>query len=141
MADRITQLQDYINNQADNFCNAIGVLQRFAVPSPVPGFDRGSATPQQNQTEMQDLAKIYAEQIARTAKDIDVLIESLPSEESTTDLQVASLQKLEHENFEAALKLESVVKEGETLLEHLQKVLHEIAQSQLQSQDVTMDTN
>jgi mediator of RNA polymerase II transcription subunit 21 len=35
-----------------------------------------------------DYAHLFATLIARCAKDIDVLIESLPSEDSSTDLQV-----------------------------------------------------
>ena len=35
-----------------------------------------------------DYAALFAKLIARTAKDIDVLIESLPSEESSLELQV-----------------------------------------------------
>ena len=36
-----------------------------------------------------DFAHLFATLIARTAKDIDVLIDSLPSEESTPELQVS----------------------------------------------------
>ena len=38
-----------------------------------------------------DYPALFAKLIARTAKDIDVLIESLPSEESSLELQVTIL--------------------------------------------------
>lgn len=38
-----------------------------------------------------EYAQLFAALIARTAKDIDVLIDSLPSEESTAALQVRVL--------------------------------------------------
>ncbi|XP_023713312.1 mediator of RNA polymerase II transcription subunit 21 [Cryptotermes secundus] len=133
MADRLTQLQDTINQQADHFCNSIGILQQYSTPSKFPGFDRnGSQTPQQQQQE--DYAHLFATLIARCAKDIDVLIESLPSEESSTDLQVASLRRLEQDNKEAGERLEEVVRRGEALLEQIQAALADIAQSQLDMQ-------
>lgn len=137
MADRLTQLQDTINQvtlrfyhktnyflndvhqwyqspifsspqQAEHFCNSIGILQQFSTPSKFPGFDRsGSQTPQQQQNQ-EDYAVLFATLISRCAKDIDTLIESLPSEESSTELQVQSLRRLEAENKEAAEKLEEV---------------------------------
>lgn len=73
--------------------------------------------------------------IARCAKDIDTLIESLPSEESSQELQVASLGRLEQENQEAGEQLEEVVKQGEALLQRIQAALQDIAQSQLDMQD------
>ncbi|KOB72645.1 putative Srb7pRNA polymerase II holoenzyme component [Operophtera brumata] len=79
MADRLTQLQDTINQQAEHFCNSIGILQQFSTPSKFPGFDRsGSQTPQQQQNQ-EDYAVLFAQLISRRAKDIDTLIESLPS--------------------------------------------------------------
>lgn len=137
MADRLTQLQDTINQvdpstnprysppkitryisllttpnlnfqQAEHFCNSIGILQQFSTPSKFPGFDRsGSQTPQQQQSQ-EDYAVLFATLISRCAKDIDTLIESLPSEESSTELQVQSLRRLETENKEAAEQLEEV---------------------------------
>ena len=74
--------------------------------------------------------------IARTAKDIEVLIDSLPSEESSTELQSAGLKKLENENEQAARKLECVIKEGTEVLEKIQSALHDIAQAQLEIQKV-----
>lgn len=94
--------------QAEHFCNSIGILQQFSTPSKFPGFDRsGSQTPQQQQNQ-EDYAVLFAQLISRCAKDIDTLIESLPSEESSTELQVQSLRRLEAENKEAAEQLEEV---------------------------------
>lgn len=53
--------------------------------------------------------------------------------------QLASLQRLELENQEAARQLEDVVAQGEKLLVQIQTALHDIAQSQLQSQ--TLETS
>ncbi|CAO2607213.1 Mediator of RNA polymerase II transcription subunit 21, partial [Lemmus lemmus] len=84
-----------------------------------------------------EYAQLFAALIARTAKDIDVLIDSLPSEESTAALQAASLYKLEEENHEAATCLEDVVYRGDMLLEKIQSALADIAQSQLKTRSVT----
>ncbi|RZF40571.1 hypothetical protein LSTR_LSTR013285 [Laodelphax striatellus] len=172
MADRLTQLQDLINQQAEYFCNSIGILQQFSTPSKFSGFDRsgggggggaGGCTPSsvgggggggvlanqnnQNQANQQlqtnqasnqdDYATLFATLIARTAKDIDVIIESLPNDDSSTELQIASLRLLEQENQEAAERLEEVVRRGEVLLEQVQAALADIAQSQLEMQQLT----
>ena len=157
MADRLTQLQDAVNHvmsfsihkisislklyilqQADNFTNSLGILQQSAVPSQFPGF--GNKTPQQQPPPSEDHTHLFAQLIARTAKDIEVLIESLPNEESSTELQSASLQKLEEENLEAANKLEEVVKQGEATLKEIQAALHDIAQAQLDMQRLEGET-
>lgn len=76
-----------IEKQAEHFCNSIGILQQYAVPSKFPGFDRnGSLTPQQQSQE--DYVQLFTTLIARCSKDIDTLIESLPSEENAMELQV-----------------------------------------------------
>ena len=115
--------------QAEHFCNAIGILQQFSTPSKFANFDRsGSQTPQQN-TNQEDYAQLFSTLISRTAKDIDTLIESLPNEDCSQELQVASLQKLEIENREAAEQLEEVVKRGEALLAKVQEALSDIYSS------------
>ncbi|KAG9508899.1 Mediator of RNA polymerase II transcription subunit 21, partial [Fragariocoptes setiger] len=134
MTDRLTQLQDAVNQQAEHFCNAIGVLQQFA---PLATFVFDSEQQQQQQkpedrkTPEQDYPQLFASLIAKTAKDIDVLIESLPSNESTPELQASSLARLEDENREAAQKLEEAVNNCEELLEIIRNALHEIAQVQI----------
>eukprot|EP00058_Branchiostoma_floridae_P009337 XP_002594825.1 hypothetical protein BRAFLDRAFT_85990 [Branchiostoma floridae] len=82
----------------------------------------------------EEYTQLFAQLIARTAKDIDVLIDSLPNEESTAELQAQSLQRLEQDNQDAARKLEDVVRRGEVLLEQIQKALSEIAETQLKTQ-------
>ncbi|XP_050544095.1 mediator of RNA polymerase II transcription subunit 21 isoform X3 [Daktulosphaira vitifoliae] len=131
MADRLTQLQDIVNQQADNFCNSIGILQQSAVPSKFSNFDRnGSQTPQQQE----DYTTLFSSLITRCAKDIDALIESLPNDDTSTELQVASLRRLEQENQVSAERLEDVVRKGELLLEQIQAALSDIAQQQLDIQ-------
>jgi mediator of RNA polymerase II transcription subunit 21 len=151
MADRLTQLQDAVNMQSENFCNSIGVLQQYAQPSFFPEFDKsaksgtnpgtggtgaGGAAGGANQPQNEDFAQLFAQLIARTAKEIDSLIESLPSEESTADLQAAHLRRLEDENQEAARRLEDTVKRGEKLLDQIQQALQDIAKAQLKMQSL-----
>ncbi|NXD77888.1 MED21 polymerase, partial [Halcyon senegalensis] len=135
MADRLTQLQDAVNSLADQFCNAIGVLQQCGPPASFSNIQTAINKDQPaNPTEGKSLyAQLFAALIARTAKDIDVLIDSLPSEESTAALQAASLYRLEEENHEAAARLEEVVYRGDMLLEKIQSALADIAQSQLKT--------
>lgn len=130
MTDRLTQLQEAVNCQAENLCNAIGILQQSTPPSTFPEFER----PQENTDKKEpgeDYAQLFAQYIVRTAKDIDVLIDSLPSEDSTPELQAASLRRLELDNQEAATKLEDAVKRCEEILEKVRCILKEIAKSQL----------
>lgn len=134
MAERLTQLQDCVNLQAENFCNSVGILQQFAQPSFFPEFEKSAsakANSNQNGTN-EDYAQLFASLIAKTAKEIDLLIESLPNDDSSPELQAAHLRTLEQENRETAAKLEESVKKGEKLLEQIQAVLQDIAQSQLQ---------
>ena len=59
-----------------------------------------------------DNAALFANLIARTAQDIDTLIDSLPSKELTPEKQVDTLRKLELENQQSAERLSRAVKEG-----------------------------
>ncbi|XP_005190672.3 mediator of RNA polymerase II transcription subunit 21 [Musca domestica] len=142
MADRLTQLQDTVNMQAEHFCNAIGIIQQTSYPSKFPNFDRtGSQTPIQNSNSQQeDYAQLFAQLISRCAKDIDTLIESLPNDDSSIEMQNQSLKRLEVENQEAAERLEEIVYKGELLLEKIQSALEDIAQAQLDMQITMKDS-
>ena len=128
-----------MEQQAENFCNSIGILQQFAQPSFFPEFEKSSSRNISQNTQGEDYAQLFASLIAKTAKVIDVLIDSLPSEESSPELQAACLRKLETEKQEAASRLEETVRRGEKLLEQIQSALQDIAQSQLKLQCVTGD--
>lgn len=135
MADRLTQLQDAVNSQADNFCNSIGILQQVSQPASLSGGHGGGAragTGAANNQDTTDHTQLFAQMIARTAKDIEVLIESLPNEESTQDLQAAGLAQLETESELAGEQLAETVKQGERLLSSIQAALHDIASKQLE---------
>merc|ERR1719147_459002 len=73
-----------------------------------------------------DHTQLFAQMIARTGKDIEVLIDSLPGEESTAELQAAGLQQLEQESEVAGEQLRQTVKQGEQLLASLQAALTNI---------------
>ncbi|CAG0887608.1 unnamed protein product [Cyprideis torosa] len=136
MADRLTQLQDAVNAQAENLTNAIGILQQEATPSPFTGFERGASSGKSNSASSgssEDLAQVFARIISRTAKDIDTLIDSLPSEDLTGELQSESLRVLEDENRGSARQLRESVTRGEQLLARIQAALHDISHSQLSS--------
>lgn len=134
MADRLTQLQDSVNIQAENFCNSIGILQQFAEPSLFANEFEKSSRQQPPRLQIEEYGQLFAKLITKTAKEIDLLIDSLPSEESSPELQAVHLKQLENDNREAAKKLEEAVKKGEKLLQQIQSALQDIAQAQLRLQ-------
>lgn len=132
MTDRLTQLQEAVNCQAEHLCNAIGILQQSAPPSTFPEFDRAQPENSDKQQPAEDYPQLFAQYIVRTAKDIDVLIDSLPNDDILTpELQAASLRRLESDNQKAAKELEETVQKCEELLAKVQGILRGMAQSQL----------
>uniref|UniRef100_A0A2I2Y7G6 Mediator of RNA polymerase II transcription subunit 21 n=1 Tax=Gorilla gorilla gorilla TaxID=9595 RepID=A0A2I2Y7G6_GORGO len=101
---------------------ATDVLQQCGLPASFNNIQTAINKDQPaNPTE--EYAQLLIALIAQTAKDIHVLIDSLPSEESTA----TPLCKLEEQNHEAATYCLS----REMLLEKIQSALADIAQSQL----------
>lgn len=145
MADRLTQLQDCVNEMASQMCNAVGVLQQFAPPCPFgDNFDAmdTSAPPQTAGSEndgatgfalleQEENARLFARLIAQTAKDIDLLIDSLPNDDVAMEVQMGGLRQLEKFNQDAARQLESTVADGQKLLEKIQDALDELAKTQM----------
>ncbi|GMT05528.1 hypothetical protein PENTCL1PPCAC_27702 [Pristionchus entomophagus] len=124
MSDRLTQLQECINEQAGHFCNSIGVLQGTAKPC---GFDTNK--------EMQDEehCDIFASLVARTAKDIELFIDSIPIEENMNDLNKEELAATNEKRKELCSQLFEATEDGEHLVYHLREKLDQIAQVQINS--------
>lgn len=152
MSDRLSQLQDQVNFLAELLCNATGLLQEHAQPSKFENFaeslsrgyeenDKNSGSLNAAKQQQQGLAGLgsvdeiklhFARLITSTAKEIDVLIDSLPNEdESNEELQMKQLRDLEVENAQAAQQLEQVTQCAEHLLGQIQKKIAQIAESQL----------
>lgn len=139
MADRLTQLQDTLNQLAEHFCDSIGVIQQTAHPNQQQQNqqpeNKGNGDGDNSQTPGggENYSQFFASLIARTVKDIDYLIDALPSEKSTLDLQMKSLQQLENENNTAHEDLKKAVEEGEMLLDEIRTASTQIANSLLNS--------
>ncbi|XP_065055520.1 mediator of RNA polymerase II transcription subunit 21-like isoform X2 [Rhopilema esculentum] len=131
MADRLTQLQDAVNQLADHFCNSVGIIQQTA-PAILQESKSGGSGRQQD-VNQENHIPLFGSLITRTAKDIDFLIDALPSNQCSAELQTTSLERLEQENKEAGEKLEQVIDEGEKLLAQIRCALAEISDSLLSS--------
>ena len=75
--------------------------------------------------------------ITRKIKDIDTLIDSLPSEASTKQLQNAALEKMHVENEKQGDELERQVGEAEKMLEQISACLEDISNTQLNARRVS----
>ena len=144
MSDRLSQLQDFVNDLAIHMCNSIGVLHESAPPSSFDDAETRSTTPRPDaaefgaqKTESRRNIELFSSLITRTFKNIDTLIDSLPSEESTSSLQAATLQKIQTENQAEAERLRNFVEKGEQIHDRIQAALDDIADTQLDARRLT----
>ena len=138
MADRLTQLQDMVNQLAEHFCDSIGVLQQTANPinQQSDKLKDGNVDPNvpiDQEPPKENYGELFATMIARTVKDIDFLIDALPSEKSTTDLQMKSLRQLEIENDKAYDDLKNAVEDGQALLNEIRTASSQVTNNLLKS--------
>ncbi|KRX15760.1 Pyrroline-5-carboxylate reductase [Trichinella nelsoni] len=123
MSDRLTQLQDCINELASQICNSTGVLQQTASASNFENNDQFS-------TGAEDNAELFAKLVASTSSDIDMLVDLLPNEEPSPDLQNEQFSQLNNLNTEAAQSLRLSVERGQVLLERIKNILSFIDNTQ-----------
>jgi len=139
MSDRLTQLQDAVNDLALQLCNSVGVLQETAPSSSFGDMDSRTSTPKPDEKiDSQKNIEFFSTMITRTIKNIDTLVDSLPSEESSTALQTATLQTVHMENQKEADELRQYVEKSEKLLARIQSALADIADTQLDSRRLTI---
>uniref|UniRef100_A0A1B6CQT5 Mediator of RNA polymerase II transcription subunit 21 n=1 Tax=Clastoptera arizonana TaxID=38151 RepID=A0A1B6CQT5_9HEMI len=122
MADRITQLQDLVSQQAILFANVISYINENSFPAEFPKLRKHEFVEIGNKCP--ELAKI----ICKTAKEINEIITCLPSDIHTEKLQAKSMQQLVIENNEIANILQGSFIQGERLLVQIQILLQDLAQ-------------
>eukprot|EP00123_Amoebidium_parasiticum_P020219 comp4537_c0_seq1/m.760 comp4537_c0_seq1/g.760 ORF comp4537_c0_seq1/g.760 comp4537_c0_seq1/m.760 type:complete len:145 (-) comp4537_c0_seq1:551-985(-) len=125
--DRITQLQDRMEMLGKNFVESIGFLQDHAEPQQLPGYNLPFPEPKKPPVEGKTAIQFHVENIIRSVKETHLLIDSLPSIESSSEQQIADLEVLEELNKQAAERLEAEVKKGEEQLRQLRVALRELA--------------
>uniref|UniRef100_A0A1I8IZF2 Mediator of RNA polymerase II transcription subunit 21 n=1 Tax=Macrostomum lignano TaxID=282301 RepID=A0A1I8IZF2_9PLAT len=131
MADRLTELQDAVNSQADNLYNALGILLQTAQPSPFPGVggaNRTGAAAGNQAPGGVDHARFFAEQITRTAQTIVALIDSPAGPRPTEPIRIR-MAELEEENHRLGRHLIEVVDQLEARLRRVRACLTDIAQN------------
>lgn len=115
-------------------CDSIGVLGQQAPAAAISDFEKVSPTNLQYNAD--ELVKNYCNDIFRAAKDINVIVDTLPSEDSTVEQQAEYLRKMEADNLQEAQKLRVLIEQGEKGLNKLQEALVDIAQSQLEARKI-----
>ncbi|KAF1762013.1 hypothetical protein GCK72_010274 [Caenorhabditis remanei] len=126
MADRMTQLQDMINEMASLMTNAIGVLQATAPPCEFGTISQ--------ELEDEPNCAIFAASIAKSAKNIEILIDSFPIEAGNMEQEVEE-KMLENNTIqgEKVKELKGLVVESKDLVSIVQSKLSEISNIQMTS--------
>lgn len=144
MADRLTVLQDAINLQAEHLCNAVGVVQQEAQPSFFTDFNWNarSVKPEyqailQDQNQQADISRNFASDITKIARQIEILINSLPVEEVPAEVQDEALSKLVQDyRLESSRLVNLITHYFEKRLTAVRRLLSRIAQVQLTSRSL-----
>eukprot|EP00124_Ichthyophonus_hoferi_P001281 Ihof_evm18s62 gene=Ihof_evmTU18s62 len=99
---------------SSSFYESIGMLQAYAVPKQLPGYELNLPFPEPPPPPVSGLPPVehYAKQIVNVARDTIILVDSLPSIESTADQQLQDLEALGLANEAAAKMLQDSINRG-----------------------------
>lgn len=134
MCDRITQVQDQINQIADHMCNAIGLLQQSAEPAILPGHERLFSDPVKNENtdfKPKDLPLLFAKLITKSVKELDTLIDRLPNDDQTAETDVGAIEQLNKANQNATKVFQETHESCQNLLSKIQTALKDISECEM----------
>lgn len=140
MCDRITQLQDAVCQQLQNFEDSISLIQNDCNPSEIPGIRKVETDDTKDSIQSK-----FAKTIVKTAKDIDTMISTLPDLlDNVEDCQNKSIEQLDRELKDASEILNEFVENGEKLLAEIRTIQWDIARqnfiiNNLDTPGVTLD--
>ncbi|KYQ91754.1 putative mediator complex subunit 21 [Tieghemostelium lacteum] len=121
MADRLTQLQNQLDQLFLVFGTCIGVLQRDA---PQSSFVESSKLPPEWGTQVKDMAK----QVIDSSKLIESYIESLPGFDRTETEQYENLKQLDIESKDSTNQLNLTKLEAIDMLNSVKDAIRIIAE-------------
>ncbi|RUP17371.1 hypothetical protein BC936DRAFT_139459 [Jimgerdemannia flammicorona] len=133
--DRLTQLQDAIDQTARIFFNSIHYLNSKAAM--VPLNDSIPIIAPNMQADPPDLfqqnTRELATDLVKKAKEIDALVDALPGVKYTEEEQIKALEDLEKANALANEEHEAAVAHARSLLDQVSQALRTIADDQSQA--------
>ncbi|KAG9302516.1 hypothetical protein G9A89_007220 [Geosiphon pyriformis] len=112
--DRLTQLQEQIDNLTATFWECLSLL---------------------NESTQKDAAQLAVEKVKVAIGRVEILIENLPGINDSEEKQLQELESLEQELQEANKEYLEAIAEAENLMKQIRDVIHTIFEDQVSLDD------